>query len=110
MVVTDHKRLLKLYSPSCSEPSTCIHRWSLPLQEFDFKLEYKSGINIADILLRKPLFDTLKVNEAEYFLNYVVSNSIRKTLNFLEIQEATQNDQILTKVCDTMNNNRRRFY
>ena len=110
MVVTNHKPLLKLYSPSCSEPPTYIHRWSLRLQEFDFKLEYKSGMNIVDILLTKPLFDTPKVNEAEYFLNYVVSNSIRKTLKFLEIPEATQNDQILTKVCDTMNNNRRRFY
>ena len=28
-VVTDHKPLLKLYTPSCSEPPTRIHRWSL---------------------------------------------------------------------------------
>ena len=36
MVVTDHKPLHKLYSSSCSEPPTRIHRWSLKLQEFDF--------------------------------------------------------------------------
>ena len=59
-VVTDHKPLLKLYSPSCSESPTRIHRWSLRLQEFDFKLEHKLGMNnIADILSRKPFFDTL---------------------------------------------------
>ena len=76
-VVTDHKLLLNLYSPSCSEPPTHIHRWSLRLQEFDFKLEYEPGMNnIADILLRKPFFDTPKVNEAEHFVNYVVLNSI----------------------------------
>ena len=79
-VVTDHKPLLKLYSPSCSEPPTCIHRWSLRLQEFDFKLEYEPGlISIADILSRKPFFDTPKVNEAKHFVNYVVSDSKPKT-------------------------------
>ena len=60
-VVTDHKPLLKLYSPSCSEPPTRIHRWSLRLQEFDFKLEYEPGMNnIADILSRKPFLIHLK--------------------------------------------------
>ena len=31
-IVTDHKPLLKLYSPSCSEPTTRIHCWSLTLK------------------------------------------------------------------------------
>ena len=110
-VVTDHKPLLKLHSPSCSEPPTRIHRWSLRLQEFDFKSEYERGLNnIANILSRKPFFDTPKVNEAEHFVNYVVSNSISKTLTFHEIREATQNDQILAKVCHSINNNQWRFY
>ena len=62
------------------------HRWSLRLQEFDFKLEYEPGLNnIADILSRKPFFDTPKVNKAEHFVNYVVSNLIPKTLTFHEI-------------------------
>ena len=82
------------------------HRWSLRLQEFDFKLKYEPGLNnIADILSRKPFFDTPKVNKAEHFVNYVVSNLIPKTLTFHEIQEATQNDQILAKVCHAINNN-----
>ena len=77
IVVTDHKPLLELYSASCSERPTRIHRWSLRLQEFDFKLEYEPGLNnIADILSRKPFFDTLKVNEAEHFVHYVVSKTI----------------------------------
>ena len=33
-----------------------------------------------------------------------------KTLKFHEIREATQNDQIFTKVCDAAINNRWRFY
>ena len=109
-VVNYHQPLLKLYSPSCSEPPTRIHRWSLWLQEFDFKLECEPGLNnAADILSRKPFFDTPKVNEAEYFVNYVVSNLIPKTLTCHEIREAIQNDQILAKVCDAINNNRWRF-
>ena len=105
-VVIDHKPLLKLYSPSCSEPPTRIHRWSLRLQEFDFKLEYEPGMNnIADILSRKPFFDTSKVNGAKHFVNYVISNSIPKTLKFHEIRETTQSDQIQTKVRDAINNN-----
>ena len=106
-----HQCTFKLHSPSCSEPPTRIHRWSLRLQEFDFKLEYERGLNnIANILPRKPFFDTPKVNEAEHFVNYVVSNSISKTLTFHEIREATQNGQILAKVCHSINNNRWRFY
>ena len=38
--------------------------------------------NIADILSRNPFFDRPKVNEAGYFDNYVVSNSIPETLKF----------------------------
>ena len=60
--------------------------------------------------MKKPFFDTPKVNEAEHFVNYVVLNSIPKTLKFHEIREAIQNDQILAKVCDAVNNNRWRFY
>ena len=48
--------------------------------------------NIPDILSRESFFGTPKVNEAEHFVNYVVSNSIRKTLKFHEIQETTQTD------------------
>ena len=66
--------------------------------------------NIADILSRKPLFDTPKVNEGVHFVNYVVSNSIPKTLKFHEVRETTQNDEILTMVCDAINNNRWKFY
>ena len=66
--------------------------------------------NIADILSRKQFFDTLKVSEVEHFVNYVVSNSIPKTLQFHETRETTQNNQILTKVCNAIINNRWRFY
>ena len=66
--------------------------------------------NIADILLRKSSFGTPKVNEAEHFINYVVLNSIPKSLKFHEIREAVQNDQILTRICDVIINNWWRFY
>ena len=107
-VVANQKQLLKLYSPSCSEPPTCVHRWSLRLQKFDFKLEYKPGMNnIVDALSRKPFFDTYvyhEVNKAGHFINCVVSNSLSKTLKFHVIREATQSDQIPTKVCDAIIN------
>ena len=86
-VVADHKPPIKLYSPSWLEAPTCIHRWSLKLQEFDSKSEYEPGMNnIADILSRKPFFDKPKVNEAEHFVNYITSNFITKTLKFHPIQ------------------------
>ena len=56
--------------------------------------------NIADILSESNFFVTPKENEAEHLVNYVVSNSIRKTLKVYEIREAIQNDQIPTEVCD----------
>lgn len=59
LTVVANRKQLKLYSPSCSEPPTCMHRWSLRLQKFDFKLEYKPGMNnIVDALSTKPFFDT----------------------------------------------------
>ena len=110
-IVTDQKPLLKLYSPSCLEPPTRIHSCSLRLEEFDSKLECEAGLNnIADILSRKPFFDPPNINEAAHFVSYVVSKSIPKTMTFHKIREATQNDQILAKVCDTINNNQWRFY
>ena len=70
-----------------SEPPCAI---GLRLQEFDFKLEYELGLNNnADVLSKKAFFDTTKINEAEHFVNYAVSNSIPKTLTFHEIREAT---------------------
>ena len=86
-IATDHKPLLKLYSPTCLLPPTRIHRWALRLQEFYFDLGYEPGFkNIADILSRKPYFDPPKRNEAEHFINYVVTNAIPKTVTFTEIQ------------------------
>ena len=66
--------------------------------------------NIADILSESHFFNTPKKHEAEHSVNYIVSNSIPKTLKFYEIQEATQSDQILTEVCDVKINNRWRFH
>ena len=48
--------------------------------------------NIADIISRKPFFDTPKANEVEHFVTYVALNFVPKTLKFHEIREATQND------------------
>ena len=98
-------------SPTCSEPPIIrIHPGSLRLQRFDFKLECEQGINnAADILTKIPLFKAPGVTEAEHFVNYVLSNSIPKTLKLHEIREATQNDQIYTKVCDAIDNDRSRF-
>ena len=45
-----------------------------------------------------------EVNKAEHFINCVVSNSLSKTLKFHVIREATQSDQIPTKVCDAIIN------
>lgn len=45
----------------------------------------------AEILGIKPFFNTPKLNEAESFVDNVVSNSIFKSLKFHEIWDATQN-------------------
>ena len=60
--------------------------------------------------IEKAIFDTPKANEAKHSVNYVVWNSIHKTLKFHKIREATQNGQILTKICDAIFNNQCRFY
>ena len=46
--------------------------------------------NIADIISGKPIFDIPKVNEAEHFVNYVVSNLYLKlheiSWNFMKFE------------------------
>ena len=57
--MTDDKPLLKLYSTSCSELPTRVHRWSLRFQEFDFELEYELGVNNTVEHSAIMLFQTL---------------------------------------------------
>ena len=53
-VVTNHKPLLKLYSPSCSEPPTRIHRW-FAINKTRWRF-YKSHIHMKPYhVLRKEL-------------------------------------------------------
>ena len=52
---TDHKPLELIYSNPVSRPTARIERWMLRLQEYDFKVVYKSGAeNPADFLSRHP--------------------------------------------------------
>ena len=62
-VVTDHKPLLGLFSPSKTIPpmaSGRIQRWALLLQSYSFSLHHRSGILLgtADALSRLPIKDT----------------------------------------------------
>ena len=53
-LVTDHKPLQTIYSPT-SKPSTRIERWVLRLQPFTFRVRYVPGPqNIAYALSRLP--------------------------------------------------------
>ncbi|GMF35048.1 unnamed protein product [Phytophthora fragariaefolia] len=45
---------------SAKEPVGCLHRWALTLQEYDFEIQYRPGIenHVADALSRGPVADT----------------------------------------------------
>ena len=73
-VITDHKPLLGIFSPSKNIPpmaSGRIQRWSLLLQNYNFTLRHRSGalLRTADALSRLPLpNDSSEITEIPLFL------------------------------------------
>ena len=72
----------------------------LRLQEYDFKVIYKSGAeNPADILSRHPpeLHTTIQ-NEAEEYVNFLTHAAVPQSMTLKEVAIETQKDRKLCAV------------
>ena len=103
-VITDHKPLLGIFSPTKSIPpmaSGRIQRWALLIQAYSFTLRHRSGalLGTADALSRLPLTtaatDSTPVPADWTFLvNFLDSSPVTS----VDIREQTRKDPVLSKV------------
>ena len=101
-LVTDHKPLELIFNNAKSKPPARIERWALRLQAYNYKIIYRPGKNNpADYLSRHPELtcksdDVSKI--AEDYVNFVVSETVPKSINLEEIQTETKNDSLLPMI------------
>lgn len=105
-LVTDHKPLTHIFSPSKGISSTQaqrLQRWALSLMGYDFQIVYKktSEHGNADGLSRLPLSNGTDINESEEekvvnILHASIFNNLPVTVS--ELKKATKTDSSLLKV------------
>ena len=103
-LITDHKPLLGLFSPTKSIPpmaSGRIQRWALLLQNYNFTLRHRSGalLGTADALSRLPLPSESSDNtpvpaEWDMLVNFLDTSPVTSE----NIHNETRKDPILSKV------------
>lgn len=102
-VVTDHKPLLGLFSPSkCIPPlaSGRIQRWALLLQAYSFTLVHRSGclLGTADALSRLPLSNPTDSTPVPADWTMLVNFLDWSPVTSADIREHTRTDQALSRV------------
>ena len=104
-LISDHQALEIIFNNPKSKPPARILRWQLRLQDYNFKVVYKSGkYNISDYLSRHPNNDQLIADNsrqqdiAECYVNYLIDSNVPKSMTLKEICLSTNNDPELQKV------------
>ena len=101
-IITDHKPLLELFSPSRATPvhaAARLQRWSLILASYNYQIEYRksSAHANADSMSRLPLsqeWSPASENVECYFLEAEVISNVTHEM----IQKKTSLDPVLSKV------------
>ena len=102
-MVTDHKPLLGLFSPTKSinaQSSGRIQRWGLLLQNYRFDLYHRAGklLCTADALSRLPADKAIEYTPIPGDWNLVANFLENSPTNCAEIRENIKNDEVLKKV------------
>ena len=106
-VITDHKPLVPLFNEPYSKPTPRIERWILRLQEYELKVVYKPGKgNPADFMSRHPVGEGKTKNVAENYVNFIVENTLPKTLTFDQVCNASRADPAFNLVVSAVRNGR----
>ena len=98
---TDHKALDVIFGNPISTPPARIERWFLRLQQYKFRVVYKSGsTNPADYLSRHPIDSRPKhTNTADKYVHFVTHTAVLPALTVDDVRKATGEDALLTSVC-----------
>ena len=100
-IITDHKPLLPIFNNKHHKPTARIERWLISIQHHKFRVKYEPGSkNPADFLSRDchSPSKTRMTTETEFYLNYVSYANAEKCIPLHEIEQATENDQVLKTV------------
>ena len=100
VLVTDHKPLEVMFSPS-SKPPARVERWVLRLQPYRYTVRHVSGPrNIADCLSRltQERVPAGSQSSSEDYIRFVSSHAIPAALKKTQIQEETRRDAELQAV------------
>ena len=97
---TDHKALEVIFGNPISKPPARIERWFLRLQQYKFRVVYKSGsTNPADYLSRHPPDSKQKqTNIADKYLHFVTYTAVLPALTLDDVRKATSKDTLLSLV------------
>ena len=101
---TDNKPLSLLLNNPRSKLSARHERLSLRLTPYKFIAKHIDGLtNIADYPSRHPEGSCARIaNTEEEYVNFIVDFSLPKALTLKEISEATQQDEELTRLMDSV--------
>ena len=94
ILVTDHKPLEVMFSPS-SKPPARVERWVLRLQPYRYTVRHVSGShNIADCLSRLTQEEapTAMQRVSEDYIHFVASHAVPAALTAKQIREETSRD------------------
>ena len=98
-LVTDHKPLKAIYGKR-SKPSARIERWVLRLQQYNFKVVYRSGRdNIADALSRlSQQEDPSSRSVAKEYVRFIAKQAAPWAISIQEIEQESDKDSDLKAV------------
>ena len=98
---SDHKPLQYILGHGKPVASARLQRWALLLGAYDYKLEYISACQLqhADGLSRLPLLESPANTPVPGETILLVGNMELSSLNFRKIRQTTESDQVLPRVC-----------
>ena len=110
-IYMDHKPLVSIFGNPNSKPPTRIKRWTLKLQPYDISVVYRPGKdNPADYLshhsTKRPENTSRAEKIAEGYVMFITDNMVPKAMTVDEVRVATQNDETLQAVVNSMHSGR----
>ena len=102
VIKTDNKALEFIFKRSGKKTPLRIERWSIRLNEYDFRVEHVPGkSNPADYLSRKPVDGEMRPNQSEnveLYVNNVFEQSVPSSVTHEQITEHTKQDKVLQEL------------
>ncbi|CAF1082211.1 unnamed protein product [Brachionus calyciflorus] len=102
IIKTDNKALEYIFKRSGRKTPLRIERWTIRLNEYDFKVEHTPGkSNPADYLSRKPIVSDSVINQVanvELYVNYIFEQNIPAAVTQEQVIEETRKDEVLQEL------------